>query len=128
MDVIRRDLCIHPHSGRLVQAKAGLKSWKSRTPLLLMDPVRYWPNLARNLLPRFVGPFRITRTIDKGCTTRETMAVTLDLPESWRVHPTFHVSLVKAYVPRGGPGGTFSKLTSNPPPGNYVIVSIYSTT
>eukprot|EP00798_Chlamydomonas_sp_ICE-L_P007575 gene7575-biopygen17357 len=62
--------------------------------------LKYWPGRACKLLPRFVGPFPVTRVYDKH---GETLAATLDLPVGWRIHPTFHVSLLKAYVPDGSP-------------------------
>jgi hypothetical protein len=43
------------------------------------------------LLPRYVGPFNITKVISN-------TSVKLELPELWRIHNVFHVSLVKPYV------------------------------
>ena len=37
---------------------------------------------------RFVGPFRVTKTIGE-------QAYRLALPEEWRIHPVFHVSLLR---------------------------------
>ena len=42
------------------------------------------------LLPRYLGPFKITRLIG-------TAAVELDLPTGWKLHPVFHVSLLKLW-------------------------------
>eukprot|EP00798_Chlamydomonas_sp_ICE-L_P011986 gene11986-biopygen9957 len=64
--------------------------------MLSTKNLKYWPGRARKLLPRFVGPFPITRVYDKH---GESLAATLALPDGWRIHPTFHVSLLKAYVP-----------------------------
>jgi hypothetical protein len=64
--------------------------------LLATKHLSYAPGLARKLMPRFTGPFPIVRVIDKG---DETVAVTLRLPPGWKVHPTFHVSRVRPYVP-----------------------------
>ena len=52
------------------------------------------------LQKRFVGPFRVTETIGE-------QAYRLALPEEWRIHPVFHVSLLRdwksAYVQEDQP-------------------------
>jgi hypothetical protein len=49
----------------------------------------------RKLLPRYVGPFPITSAINE-------VAFKLELPPTMRVHPVFHVSLLKPFRPREG--------------------------
>jgi len=44
----------------------------------------------RKLMPRFVGPFEVTHRVGP-------VAYTLKLPEDWKVHPTFHVSLLRKH-------------------------------
>jgi hypothetical protein len=43
------------------------------------------------LLPRYLGPFKVIRLVGKA-------AVKLDIPTSWKIHPVFHVSLLKLWV------------------------------
>ena len=45
---------------------------------------------SRKLLPRYIGPFSITKSI-KG------VSYTLDLPKGLKIHPTFHISLLRLY-------------------------------
>src|SRR5271170_19765 len=44
----------------------------------------------RKLAPKFIGPYTISKIIS-------TTAYKLDLPEIMRIHPVFHVSLLKPY-------------------------------
>jgi hypothetical protein len=45
---------------------------------------------SRKLLPRYIGPFSITKSI-RG------VSYTLDLPKGLKIHPTFHISLLRLY-------------------------------
>ena len=47
-------------------------------------------NMPAKFQKRFVGPFKILAKVGQN-------AYTLDLPASWKIHPTFHVSLLKKW-------------------------------
>jgi hypothetical protein len=55
----------------------------------------------RKFLPKFIGPFPITQVVGNA-------AVHLQLPHTYRIHPVFHVSLLKPYRQ--------SEYTATPPP------------
>ena len=63
----------------------GQRVWLPAKDLHLRVP-------SKKLAPRFVDPFPITRIIGPA-------AVRLRLPRSLRIHPTFHVSQVKPFLP-----------------------------
>lgn len=53
--------------------------------------------------PKFVGPFKIIKLVGKRLETSDDIdvvtAVKLQLPPDMRIHPVFHVSLIKEYIP-----------------------------
>ena len=55
----------------------------------------------RKFLPKYIGPFPITQLVGKA-------AARLQLPPTYRIHPVFHVSLLKPYRQ--------SEYTQTPPP------------
>ena len=59
----------------------------------------------RKLLPRWVGPFKVSKQVGK-------VAYELDLPSNMKIHNVFHVSLLKPYHPSGR--------TQPPPPAVWV--------
>ncbi|KAL3675441.1 hypothetical protein R1sor_025389 [Riccia sorocarpa] len=63
----------------------GEKIWLSTTNLRLIG--------SRKLNPRYIGPFTIQQRIGA-------VAYKLELPSSMKIHPVFHVSLLRRYVPR----------------------------
>ena len=55
----------------------------------------------RKLYPKFVGPFSILHM-------HGINAAVLALPDDWKIHPVFHVSMLKPFTARPGAAGTTS--------------------
>ena len=65
---------------------------------------------ARKLKPRWMGPFSVVQKVGS-------VAVKLALPPQWtRVHPVFHVSLIKPFVAGSADSGGVSESDCPPPP------------
>lgn len=75
--------------------------------LLSTRNLRYKESGTPKFAPKFVGPFKVLQLIGKrlpGSQEVEVVtAVKLELPPLMRVHPVFHVSLIKEYHPGNGP-------------------------
>ncbi|KAL0194521.1 hypothetical protein M9458_008093, partial [Cirrhinus mrigala] len=88
----------------------GEQVWLSTRDLRLRLP-------CRKLSPRYIGPFTILRRIND-------VTVQLQLPPRYRIHPTFHVSLLKPFHPSATehPGAEVEP----PPPEVLDTPSIYT--
>ena len=51
-------------------------------------------DMVRKLMPKWVGPFPVSKLVGK-------VAAELELPPNLRIHPVFHVSLLKPYQEGG---------------------------
>ncbi|KAK3538312.1 hypothetical protein QTP70_035247 [Hemibagrus guttatus] len=91
---IQADRHHHPHPSYQV----GQRVWLSTRNLRLKLP-------CRKLSPKYVGPFEIIRQVNP-------VAYRLRLPVSYRICPTFHVSLLKLAHPSTGEAAAGEK----PPP------------
>uniref|UniRef100_A0A8C5M117 Gypsy retrotransposon integrase-like protein 1 n=1 Tax=Leptobrachium leishanense TaxID=445787 RepID=A0A8C5M117_9ANUR len=76
--------------------RVGQKVWLSSRNIRLLCP-------SKKLGPKFIGPYVIDKVVNAS-------AVRLRLPPNFRIHPTFHVSLVKPWTP-----DPFRKTTPPPP-------------
>jgi transposase InsO family protein len=110
---------------RLTEAKACMEAAQQRTadyynrnkkdvsfqpeqPVMLSTKnLRKLAKGPRKLLPRWVGPFPVVRMVGKA-------AVELRLPSDMRIHPTFHVSLVRPYRSRAADAEAVSIVDPEP--------------
>ena len=58
---------------------------------------------AKKMLPKYIGPFHVLEIINPKA--KSPVAFRLDIPEAMGIHPVFHISLLKKYIPRLGPDG-----------------------
>lgn len=64
----------------------GEKVWLSTKHI----PLKMFEHIPVKIRRKFVGPFRIIEKVSP-------VAYTLELPDQWRIHPTFHISRFKDY-------------------------------
>ena len=55
----------------------------------------------KKMLPKYIGPFKIIKLIG-GSENRPAPAAKLELPRTCRIHPVFHISLLKEWKARPG--------------------------
>jgi hypothetical protein len=107
---------------------------KNRVPLLLQPGDEVLLS-TRNLrlrgcakyLPRFVGPFQVSRAIGpRHDSSVAANAYELKLPDGWHIHPVFNVNLLKPYKRAGGGIQHLHPLPDLLDDYSYVIESIVS--
>ena len=62
--------------------------------LLSTTNLQLQPGVYRKVIPRYVGPFVVEKVVSRA-------AYKLTLPNDWKTHNVFHVSLLKPYVEGG---------------------------
>lgn len=62
--------------------------------LLSTKNIRFRSKGTKKLLPKFIGPFTVVKKVGK---PSQEVAYQLDLPEKYKIHNVFHVSLLKPY-------------------------------
>ena len=71
--------------------------------MVKLHPIVRHRGLHKGLVQRYEGPFRVVKRVGK-------VAYKLDMPPKLRVHPVFHVSMLKPFhEDEGDPGRTESK-------------------
>jgi hypothetical protein len=70
--------------------RAPLQLTVGQSVLLSSKNIRIATTGTPKLLPRFLGPFKVLKNVGP-------VAVKLDLPPHWKIHPVFHVSLIKPF-------------------------------
>jgi Chromo (CHRromatin Organisation MOdifier) domain len=100
-----RLMAIHALNKVAHRANTPPNRWTTRQLAWLEGKNLPLPHGTAKLAPRHHGPFKITQIVSP-------VAVRLELPPQWRIHPIFHISLLTPYTETPSHGPNFTR----PPP------------
>jgi hypothetical protein len=97
-----RLLAIHAINKVAYRTTIPASTWKTGQSVWLEGKNPPLPYRTVKLAPRQHGPFKITKIISP-------VAVRLELPPQWNIHPVFHISLITLYTETSAHGPNFTQ-------------------
>jgi hypothetical protein len=105
--------CLTKAQNKMSAARQGKNQELNLNPndLVLLKTLNLTMPGKRKFLPRFVGPFRVTKPVGVN-------AYQLELPSDWKIHNVFNVSLLRSYVAKPD----FVLSPARPPDDDYAYI------